>query len=77
MTTTLVPREISSDLSLTRLHLMRAGYLVIGVGLALEVALALPGRHHPRGHPMAVRMAALRPRHRRSVAVIALRLLPQ
>jgi hypothetical protein len=34
MTSTVAERAISSDLSLTRLHLMRAGYLVIGVGLA-------------------------------------------
>jgi hypothetical protein len=42
MTTTLVPREISSDLSLTRLHLMRAGYLVMGIGLALAKWPLLP-----------------------------------
>ena len=42
MTTTLVPRAISSDLSLTRLHLMRAGYLVMGVGLALVKWPLLP-----------------------------------
>jgi hypothetical protein len=33
--TTPAPATTATDLSLTRLHLMRAGYLLMGVGLAL------------------------------------------
>jgi len=32
---------IPADLSLTRLHLMRAGYLLMGIGLALVVLVVL------------------------------------
>ena len=34
-TTTQAPPATSADLSLTRLHAMRAGYLLMGIGLAL------------------------------------------
>lgn len=34
-----------TDLSLTRLHLMRAGYLLVGVGLALVKWPLLPDAH--------------------------------
>ncbi|MET8355043.1 hypothetical protein [Micromonospora sp. NPDC005206] len=41
-TTTVAAPTIHSDLSLTRLHLMRAGYLLMGVGLALVKWPLLP-----------------------------------
>ncbi|MGN9779430.1 hypothetical protein ACTMS0_27295 [Micromonospora sp. H33] len=41
-TTTAAAPDIHSDLSLTRLHLMRAGYLLMGVGLALVKWPLLP-----------------------------------
>ena len=43
MSATAAARPIHSDLSLTRLHLMRAGYLLMGVGLALVKWPLLPG----------------------------------
>jgi hypothetical protein len=42
--TTSTAATTGTDLSLTRLHLMRAGYLLMGVGLAL-VKWPLPGAH--------------------------------
>ncbi|HET7329123.1 MAG TPA: hypothetical protein VFJ14_17770 [Nocardioidaceae bacterium] len=42
MTTATATPTISSDLSLTRLHLMRVGYLVMGGGLALVKWPLLP-----------------------------------
>ena len=42
-TTTAVRPAVDSDLSLPRLHLMRAGYLLMGVGLALVKWPLLPG----------------------------------
>src|SRR3954454_7140745 len=41
-TTIAAPPAVHSDLSLTRLHLMRAGYLLMGVGLALVKWPLLP-----------------------------------
>ena len=41
--TTAAARTTPADLSLTRLHLMRAGYLLMGVGLALVKWPLLPG----------------------------------
>jgi hypothetical protein len=41
-TTTAARPAIHSDLSLTRLHLLRAGYLLTGVGLALVKWPLLP-----------------------------------
>jgi hypothetical protein len=41
-TTTAAPLAVHPDLSLTRLHLMRAGYLFMGVGLALVKWPLLP-----------------------------------
>jgi hypothetical protein len=41
-TTTATATATHSDLSLTRLHLMRAGYLLMGVGLALVKWPLLP-----------------------------------
>lgn len=47
MSTTTVPRPTTTapDLTLIRLHLMRGGYLVIGVGLALVKWPLLPHAH--------------------------------
>lgn len=46
MTTTLVNTTTTTPpLSLTRLHLMRAGYLLMGVGLALVKWRLLPDAH--------------------------------
>jgi hypothetical protein len=41
-TTTAARPVVHSDLSLTRLHLMRAGYLLMGIGLALVKWPLLP-----------------------------------
>ena len=41
-TTTTAARPVHSDLSLTRLHLIRAGYLLMAVGLALVKWPLLP-----------------------------------
>ena len=40
--TTAAPPSTATDLSLTRMHLMRAGYLLMGVGLALVKWPLLP-----------------------------------
>lgn len=42
-TTTAAPPTTGTDLSTTRLHLMRGGYLLMGVGLAIVKWPLLPG----------------------------------
>lgn len=44
-TTAATPQATAAELSLTRLHLMRGGYLLIGVGLALVKWPLLPEAH--------------------------------
>ena len=44
-TATLAAPTVAADPSLTRLHLMRAGYLLMGVGLVLVKWPLLPGAH--------------------------------
>jgi hypothetical protein len=43
--TTITPEVVDQPLSLTRLHLMRAGYLLMGVGLVLVKWPQLPDAH--------------------------------
>ena len=45
LTTTEIPTETIPELSLLRLHLMRGGYLLMGVGLALVKWPLLPEAH--------------------------------
>jgi hypothetical protein len=45
MTITSTAPAVAAELSLTRLHLMRAGYLLMGVGLALVKWPLLPEAH--------------------------------
>jgi hypothetical protein len=45
LTTPVTPATSPAELSLTRLHLMRAGYLLMGLGLALRKWPQLPDAH--------------------------------
>jgi hypothetical protein len=45
VTTPVLSLAVPADLSMTRLHLMRAGYLLMGIGLALVKWPLLPEAH--------------------------------
>ena len=75
MTTTLdIPTTAGPDLSLARLHAMRGGYLLMGVGLALVKWPKLPSA---RAQPAGVRRCHPLPAHRDVLAGVPRPALPR